>query len=125
MKTGKKILSIVGIILGIVVIYLGFSVKDADYGSWQTMSVSFGADFYTYSYEAAAQAANNVLALAKIARSGIAYLLMAVGAFEALYFGCVLFGAPVREKEAVPSGAEPAENGGAVEPEETEKRGAE
>lgn len=83
----KKALAVAGIICGIVAIILGCTILNADCGIWQDTTVSFGADFYTYSYKATARAANNVMDMANILRSGFAYLLMTLGTFEALYFG--------------------------------------
>lgn len=87
MKRMNKVLAIAGIVCGIATIIIGVTLLKADCGSWQETGVSFGADFYTYSYKASARAANNVQDLAKILRSGLSYLLMTLGAFEALYFG--------------------------------------
>lgn len=87
MKKANQILAVLGVICGITTIIFGSKVLKADYGAWQDMAVWFGADFYTESYQAIARAANNVLEMTKILRSGFAYLLMSVGAFEVLYFG--------------------------------------
>ena len=86
-KHAQKIITILGILCGIATVIVGVILLKADYGSWQETTVSFGGDFYTYSYKATARAANNVLYMAKILRSGLSCLLMTMGAFEALYFG--------------------------------------
>jgi len=89
MKNGRRFLATLGIICGIITILFGFHVLAADYGGWKDMTIQFGADFYTESYQATAQSANNILHMAKILRNGFSYLLMSLGAFEALYFGCL------------------------------------
>lgn len=94
MKRMKQVLAFIGVVCGLATIVIGFNLLNADYGAWQSMTVSFGADFYTYSYEATARAANNVLEMAKILRSGFAYLLMALGALGSLYFGIVAIKTP-------------------------------
>lgn len=105
MKKANQILAVLGVICGITTIIFGSTVLKADYGAWQDMAVWFGADFYTESYQAIARAANNVLEMTKILRSGFAYLLMSVGAFETLYFGNLVlkefdFSKSVKEPEA-------------------------
>ena len=86
-KKVRKVLAILGILCGVATIIIGAKLTGENCGRWQDTSISFGADFYTYSYEASAQAACNVLYMARILRSGLSYLLMTLGAFEALYFG--------------------------------------
>lgn len=87
MGIAKKCWSALGILAGAVTMYYGAGIRELGYGVWQDMTVSFGADFYTYSYEAAARAANNVQALAKIVQNGFSVLIMALGGLEILYFG--------------------------------------
>lgn len=87
MKKAKKFIAIIGVVCGIITIILGICVMKNDSGYWQDTSVSFGGDFYSYSYKATARAANNVLDLTAVIRDGLAYLLMSVGAFMSLYFG--------------------------------------
>lgn len=87
MGIAKKCWSALGILAGAVTMYYGAGIRELGYGVWQDMTVAFGADFYTYSYEAAARAANNVQALAKIVQNGFSVLIMALGGLEILYFG--------------------------------------
>lgn len=115
MKRAKQILAALGIICGITTIIFGIKILNADYGAWQDMAVWFGGDFYTESYQAIARAANNVLEMTKILRSGFAYMLMSLGALETLYFGDLslkVFGysASVKEPDAETSVQEDCEN---------------
>ena len=87
MGIAKKCWSALGILAGAVTMYYGAGIRELGYGVWQDMTVAFGADFYNYSYEAAARAANNVQALAKIVQNGFSVLIMALGGLEILYFG--------------------------------------
>lgn len=90
MKIAKKWWPALGILTGAITMCYGAGIGNLDYGVWQDMTVAFGADFYTYSYEAAARAANNVQALAKIVQNGFSVLIIALGALEIMYFGCRL-----------------------------------
>ena len=87
MGIAKKCWSALGILAGTIIMYYGAGIRNLGYGVWQDMTVAFGGDFYTYSYEAAARAANNVQALAKIVQNGFSVLIMALGGLEILYFG--------------------------------------
>ena len=87
MTKAKKIVAIIGVICGIAAIIMGICILKMDCGNWQDSTVSFGGDFYTYSYKATAKTANNVLELTSILQSGFAYLLIILGTFESLYFG--------------------------------------
>ena len=87
MGIAKKCWSALGILAGTIIMYYGAGIRNLGYGVWQDMTVAFGGDFYTYSYEAAARAANNVQALAKIVQNGFSDLIMALGGLGILYFG--------------------------------------
>ena len=77
----------IGVVVGIIVLILGISLLVQDTGTRQDISTTFGGDFYTYSYEATARAANNVLALADVLAQGMGYLLIAFGLFDICLFG--------------------------------------
>lgn len=108
MKTLRKVLLILGVICGIITIVLGFKLAGMDCGYRQDTDTSFGGDFYTYSYRATARAANNVLAMTNILQSGFSYLLMAMGAFEILFFGGK--GLKAFPKDGFPSAVESSES---------------
>ena len=86
----KKTFSIIGIVVGAIVIVFGFIVMGLDTGSSYLYSTEFGGDFYTYSYKATRIAAENVNALAEIVNKGIAFILIAIGATDICVFGCKL-----------------------------------
>lgn len=77
----------IGVVVGIIVLILGISLLAQDTGTRQDISTTFGGDFYTYSYEATARAANNVLALGDVLAQGMGYLLIAFGLFDICLFG--------------------------------------
>ena len=83
----KKIFCVIGIIVGMIIIILGFVVLGLDTGSSYISSAEFGADFYTYCYKAIKIAADNVISMAKIVNRGIAFLLIAIGATDICIFG--------------------------------------
>ncbi len=86
MKIAKKVLSILGIVAGLVSLILGFSVRDLYTGSWMDSTISFGADFYTYSYQATAKAVNNVENVADVLAKGIGNLLIVAGLITMVAF---------------------------------------
>ena len=81
--------------MGIIVVAFGIycMICSCSYNGTYSEYASFGGDFYTYSYEATMNAANNVRALgytveeaANVLMKGIGMLLIAIGAFEIIYF---------------------------------------
>lgn len=102
MGIAKKCWAALGILGGALTMYYGAGIRDLNYGVWQDMAVAFGGDFYTYSYEAAARAANNVQALAKIVQNGFAVLIMALGGLEILFFGYRLLSEFAQPSESQP-----------------------
>lgn len=83
----KSIFALAGTVCGLIVLILGIAVCCKDTGNWQNTVVSFGGDFYSYSYKATATAANNITELAAIAKTGLGCLLIAFGLFDICYFG--------------------------------------
>ena len=97
----KKNSSIAGIILGIVIIalgfYLAFGYDGYPFSGTRTMGYTFGADYYTEQYAATENAANNVLELGKYFQGITEFILATVGLIVAAfggviscYFGCKL-----------------------------------
>ena len=111
MKQNKlaKIVCLVGILAGIVVIILGITVMDSFHGAWSDTSVSFGADFYSYSYKATARAANNVDELGDLLATAFGYLLIAMGLFDCCYFGLKFATVPKEISEPAPEAPVSAE----------------
>ena len=100
----KKKFAYIGIVFGIITIILGITLFGAHCGVWQDTSTSFGGDFYTYSYRASARAADNVFDLAKAVTRCFAYLLISLGAFQSIFFACLI----AKDKDSA-SVAEPVE----------------
>ncbi|MBQ4111143.1 MAG: hypothetical protein IJC74_09715 [Clostridia bacterium] len=77
-KIGSIISSAVGILSGLSSMILGFITKGYSSGSYEIAS-SYGGDAYTGIQNAAAQTANNVIALTKIIKFGVSSLLIVIG----------------------------------------------
>lgn len=121
---GKKIFSVLGMICGVVVIILGILMTKGSFGgntslagsapySYDTGYAKFGADFYTYVSNNAADAAkaahttaDNLRGIATLLEDALGIFLMAFGAFMFCLFGTKLTGTP-RVKTA-PATPEPA-----------------
>lgn len=87
-----KIISVTGILAGIVSIILAivlFCMTDGFF----TYSATYGGDAYTGIHEATAQAANNIKHLTSIARMGFGSLLLLIGVITICYFGNQLISA--------------------------------
>lgn len=100
-----KIACLVGVAAGVIMIILGIMVMGSYSGAWSDTSVSFGGDFYSYSYKATARAGNNVDELGDMLATAFGYLLIAMGLFDGCYFGLkfAMLPAPVQEPDAVPA----------------------
>ena len=86
---GKKthIVSLIGILFGVVILVLALVYHgDAASGSSADSYTSFGADFYTYSYQATAKATNNIRLVLQAVQDGFFYLLLALGLTDIAYF---------------------------------------
>lgn len=91
----KKIVAIAGMAVGAVVVIMGIwcmMFECSYYGSYSDYA-SFGADFYTYSYQATMNAANNVQKLGYVVADAanaivkaFGMLLIAVGAIDVVCF---------------------------------------
>ena len=89
MTRKARIPALIGMIVGVVIILLAFTYhSDAYSGISADSQTSFGADFYTYSYQATAKAANNVRYVLQAVQDGFFYLLLALGLTDLAYFGC-------------------------------------
>ena len=91
-KNPAKIFNIIGIVIGIVIIFFGFHFMNSpadSYSASSAESVKFGGDFYTYQYEATRIAAGNAAVTANNIRE--------VGEKLADYAGMIFVfgGAPV------------------------------
>lgn len=104
----KSIFALAGTVCGLIVLILGIVVCSKDTGSWQNMGVTFGGDFYTYSYEASARAANNLTEVAAILRTGLGCLLIAFGLFDICYFGSKACTGLLKILENMPRKVKPA-----------------
>ena len=86
----KKVFSIIGIVVGTIIIIMGVVLYDMKAGDSNISRAEFGADYYTYSYNAARTTAENVYALSIIVQYGISFLLIGIGATSICFFGCQL-----------------------------------
>jgi hypothetical protein len=111
----KKFFSVVGIVLGIVIIilglYLAFGHKSFKYTGAETLGYVFGADFYTEEYSATENAADNILALGNYLAEVTKFILFVIGllfsAFGGVivcHFGCKLSNAKNNQKNPAVSG---------------------
>ncbi len=128
MAKNKKLIGIIAsgvvLLLGLIMMIVGFSAKsEVYYGGTYTSSASFGADFYTYQHEATANAANNINSLGNAVEDlgdvmatvivAIAFLIIAIGLVSMAYFltrkaeiaqaAPVMINEPVEEAPAQPA----------------------
>ncbi len=76
-----------GLVVGVVVLILAGKIMGLELGEVQWDSITFGADYYTESYEAMAVTANNVNDLIQLVQTGFGYLLVALGLSDLCLFG--------------------------------------
>ena len=86
----KKTICIIGMLIGIVIGVLGFIVLNEDTLSWIDTSISFGADFYTRSYQATARATSALYSIQNLLAEGIGFLLIAIGLTDLCVFTYLL-----------------------------------
>ena len=100
----KRVVGILGIVLGILIILQGVQIYDMDVGSTPSSS-SFGADFYTYSYRATRAVADNVRLQSVIVRDGLSALICTIGSGIIFYsvFQVVSTFAPHKKKKETKS----------------------
>lgn len=85
---GKKITSIIGIILGIAIIIIGFCVMGPDTSTIGNPFIEFGADFYTEIYDVTRDVGNAVQRNYTNICNAIGWLIVAIGLFDIAYFVC-------------------------------------
>ncbi len=123
----KKTLSLVGTVAGVLLVVMGFLMLVGAFGGhtsyystapydYDSGYATFGADYYTYSVNNAAEAtdaaqaaASNARELVKITKVFFGLIMMAVGLFATCAFGIVFVGcnAPVavvpKEEPEIPA----------------------
>lgn len=87
----KRIACFIGIIVGIVIVIIGFSLMGEEFYPLGERNsdgslISFGADFYTEIYHITATVANQVQETYVILSTTIAWLIVSLGAFDICYF---------------------------------------
>ncbi len=96
----KKIISVLGIMIGITIIIVGINVKDVEYSRADTGGIgryiTFGADFYTEIYNVTKDVGyavnNNTIALNNITNvlanicNAIGWLIIAIGTTDICFF---------------------------------------
>lgn len=96
-KTWDKI----GFAIGLVILVVGciFLVSTMEHHStWISESASFGADYYTYSYDSSRDISMNTAATARylasigeMVKKGFGFLFMSVGALTTVFYGKKVF----------------------------------
>lgn len=74
-----------GALFGWLSVIFGLIMMTLDTGSWES-NLSYGGDAYTGIQNAAAQSANNIMALAEIAKTGFGFMLISFGLFMVCFF---------------------------------------
>ena len=88
--TPKKIISIIGTIVGIMSIRYSFVIRKMSTGMFER-ELAYGGDAYTGIQNAAAQTANNVQDLTEVLRKGFSSVLLIVGLLAVCYFMAAFF----------------------------------
>ena len=104
----KNTWRLAGMLVGVVVVIFGIAMFGQNVGATRDSSIAFGADFYTEVYRAAAGTANNVRRLAELVRTGIGFLLLAMGLLTICKNGAGLTALPPKKKVIVPQASEKA-----------------
>ena len=130
---------LIGMIAGVVILVLGIvvlAVKAPEYSFNWADSASFGADYYTYQYEATEYAANNAASIGRTLRGmavamnrGLGFLVLSIGLLAVIHYGKAFFTAAAPEKPTAAQAAKtepsaeaqaPAANEPAAAPEQGE-----
>ena len=130
---------LIGMIAGAVILVLGIvvlAVKAPEYSFNWADSASFGADYYTYQYEATEYAANNAASIGRTLRGmavamnrGLGFLVLSIGLLAVIHYGKAFFTAAAPEKPTAAQAAKtepsaeaqaPAANEPAAAPEQGE-----
>ena len=90
---GKKKASIIGVVLGIAIIIVGFCVMNPEtyqLGTRDSLGslIEFGADFYTEIYHMTYSTAHQVQKAYVNICNAIGWLIVAIGLFDIAYFVC-------------------------------------
>ena len=85
----KRVICVVGVIVGIAIIIGGFVISKYFNGmlsSGPTTSTTFGADYYTKQYGATTDILWDIYNVFMVTRLGISLMLFSFGAFDICYF---------------------------------------
>ena len=97
----RRLIAVLGIIVGLVIIILGISTVDTYTSTYDVSGgLAFGADFYTEIYDVTSDVGHavncNTNALAKVCEA-IGWLIISIGAIDVISFAYLLF-APTQKK---------------------------
>lgn len=101
----KRVICVVGVIVGIAIIIGGFVISKYFNGmlsSGPVTPTTFGADYYTEQYEATTDILWDIYNVFMVTRFGISLMLFSFGAFDICYFlakFCDTFNAKSTEKK--------------------------
>jgi ribosomal protein L40E len=99
----KKTSCILGIVVGIAIIIIGFSVQDtSSYGIGKP--IEFGADFYTEIYDVTKDVGHAINWTIRDLISAVGWLIVSLGAFDVCYFISKMANIKNDEKADVNSG---------------------
>ena len=84
----KKTASIIGIVLGIVIIIVGFCVMNPETYTVGDPFIKFGGDFYTEMYDVTREVGGAVQRAYKNICNAIGWLIVAIGLVDIAYFIC-------------------------------------
>ena len=83
----KKTTSIIGIVVGIIIVIIGFFVQDtSNYGIGE--SIKFGADFYTEMYAVTKDVGRAINYAINDLICAVGWLIIVIGLFDIAYFVC-------------------------------------
>ena len=84
-NTSKKLVSIIGIIVGVIIIIIGFSLQDTSSYSIGK-SIKFGADFYTEMYDVTKDVGRAINNAINDLICAISWLIISLGAIDICFF---------------------------------------
>lgn len=94
----KKFFTVLLLLTGLLSVILSFSMDNYVGGSYET-SITYGGDAYTGIQNAAAQTANNVLALSSTVSFGFQAILL-IGGLSLIFYSCIALIGNKNEKNA-------------------------
>ena len=84
-NTSKKIVSTIGIVIGVIIIIIGFSLQDtSNYSIGE--SIKFGADFYTEMYDVTKDVGRAINYAINDLICAISWLIISLGAIDICFF---------------------------------------